>query len=270
MARSNRRGGSRTDRFIDPAQRPTRVGQAILMWLGVLVGLGAVSGGADKLWDWVQPDPVPFADYITSNPDVPPKANSTSMTIVGIQDGMYIDEVEKMMPEDADYFPTPSEPPGTTHAQWRWRGLYVNLDIDDESGETSGLLITRDEPSPVYASLPGGLLLGHSTLADIANSLGHPDEIRSTFEEGDVDDSLVYYPETDDRSIIVLSGVNSQTRRGQNPETPLSEANCGDTPYRIEVVPLGQHHRYAEAFDATPKKAGFCGVPMREDQVDRE
>jgi hypothetical protein len=128
----------------------------------------------------------PIEKYITTSASgSTPAGQSSDYALLGIHDGASIDEVINMFPRDV--FPTISPDltgSGYVTYTWAWKGILLSVDMQVSTRSTSHphVLLESGSLGKVYASLPRGLMLGRSTVADIVKAYGQPDKAAAVTE----------------------------------------------------------------------------------------
>lgn len=118
----------------------------------------------------------PIQDYLTKDPGKAPRLQSTEWKLLGVEEGMTTETIASLMPAAPETVHSVSglvSDSGKRSESWLWEGIYISVEVDD-AGSTSNVKIAVHPDSEWLASAPNGLLLGHSTVADLYVAGGEP------------------------------------------------------------------------------------------------
>ncbi len=246
MVRSRLGAGEAVDRAADPDRRPMR-------WLGLLVAactaLAFLLGGLARVGDrFGGPGPAPVETYLIDSNEQPPESFEVA-TLLGIEYGMTLEQVDALMPVDAVERTVPGDRRTLPARRWEWDGLYVTVQFDRELRTVSDPGVGRTKETAPHVLLPRGLILGRSQLRDFVAVFGAPAGADQTFETGRHELDIGWDVSTDvtdlfSVSIVVPSDVE-----------PLSAGICSTVPYRYSEP---AHALFEPDEEDSPKAGAVC------------
>ncbi len=178
VARPPQRSARSVDRWqgVDAAADPDR---RLMRLLGLCVALAAVLGGLTGAAGWViervNPRSAPIDRYLV-DPDGRAPGTSAATSMLGINHGMTVEQVDRLMPDDAvETTEAPDLEGSLASRSWSWDGLSETVEFEPRLFTVSGPIVSREDAAAAsHVLLPRGLILGRSTLRDFVAVLGVP------------------------------------------------------------------------------------------------
>ncbi len=172
-----------------------------------------------------QPEAAGVDSYLLDQDERPP-ASFEVESLMGIEGGMTVEQVDALMPSDAVERTEVGVRKNEAVRSWAWDGLRVSVTFETNHRTVSEPVISREDAAP-HVLLPRGLILGRSTLSDFVAVFGAPTATDESYATGRLEVDVGWEVETDVRELFSASLVHP-------PELdvdPLSGGLCDTTPY---------------------------------------
>lgn len=203
MVRLPRRAIDSFDNAANPDRRPMRW---LTMLLAAAAALALLSGGATRVREYCHgPEAEPVEAYLLDPNAQRPQVNTVA-TLLGIEYGMTVEQVDALMPLDAVERTLPGGEGLPSHS-WAWDGLLVSVNFEGEQRTVSDPLVARTEGAAPYVLLPRGLVLGRSRLSDFVAVFGAPTVVDASQETGRMELDVGWEVSTDVRELFEVSLV---------------------------------------------------------------
>lgn len=233
---------------------------AITIVLGLVTGSITILTAVGAIREHFEAAPIEA--FLTDDPNIPPELESTEHSLLGLSNGMSIEAIEDHFGEDVVVTNSPDYGnDGWRVTEFEGHGVLVAIEVEVSTGATvvAGVSLSSYgfdkhkeslRANQVFASLPGGLLLGHSTAKDVLDKFPSA-EIYAYWMDGVRDTTFVIYMQqwggdtpirySVDHGHESSAGSTIEPWESSSGETYLGHEGCRDviTAFWIKDIPNG-------------------------------